>query len=151
MKKFKFALEGLYRWRKEEERQREFELGILIKKAEALKREKNELEEKRLKATQQYSQAGQETGGEFWSPLLENFILGLESQQIQRGKDLEKLEKQVVAQQKRVEEAYRAKRQVEILRERSFEAYRQHWSKEEVKGLSEVGRLLHLRNMENLT
>ena len=123
MKRFVFRLETLYKLRKEEERQALFVVQGLRQKEVFLLRQMSELSEERTSWVRRYNETGCRSGSAEELLLIEDYLIALEKQQRLLEKERQALEKEIKKALEAVQKAYKARRQVEFLREKQYESY----------------------------
>ncbi len=149
MKKFKFRLEAVYKYRKELEKQAILEVERL--RQEELKIA-NDIERIRMQHQSwagHYNEAGQTSNQADRVILITQYLAALDLQQRQREQDHKQIIQIIGKAIEVVRQAYRARRQIEYLREKQWGEFQENVKKQEARDLDQASslRFAH-QNME---
>lgn len=148
MKRFKFRLEGLYKVRKEEERQALFAVQGLRQKEVFLHQSLRHLAQERAEWICHYNQTGQESGSPAELLLIEQYLISLESQERHQKNQLRLLQQEIQKALEEVQRTYRARRQVEHVRERQKALFDEASRRIDRRETDDLTSLRHLHEAE---
>jgi flagellar export protein FliJ len=141
MKKFKFPLEGLYRWRKEEERQAVMIVqGLQMRENGILQKIRN-IEELRWEWVATYNQCAMKEKGQADLILIERYLGVLDQNKNYEETMLRKVREDLRAATEAARKVYRALKQVEHLRDARRHKFEEEFRRHEQKGIDEINSL----------
>ncbi len=149
MKKFRFRLEALYRFRREMERQ-------ALQELEGVKMEELKLRETLLQLQgeqREWSDAYNSSASsnkKDWILWIEKYLVDLEKKHAALEQELVKVRERLRVVLKKVEESYRSRRQVEIMKEKEFTLFCEMIRKKEQNDSAELG-LLRFTNVSGIS
>ncbi len=146
MKKFRFKLEGILKMRRETERQCEME----VQRIQAL------IQNILLRQTQiiaeqtQWRQSFNDPAATFsWRSLIENYLIALDHESAYQERVQAGLEVEMKEAQEKLKEAYKARKQVEHLKDKQRQEYLQKINKLMEKEMAEMTILRFVRNQSS--
>ncbi len=134
MKKFRFKLEGILKIRREEERQREAE----VQRIQALIRDVVLRMNQIASEQNQWRKSHDEVENHAWIQMIEQYLLALEHEAKYQTQTLSDLETELLDAQEKLKEAYKARRQVEHLKDKQKSEYIKALNKMIEKEMSEM-------------
>lgn len=147
MKKFKFRLEGLYRLRKEEERQALFLVQELRQKEIFLLQEIRRVGDERQEWTRKYNGIGLEPNSQSDLFMIEQYFIVLEKEERTLQDNLTKVYRDLESAVAKVKLTYRARRQIERLKEKQQEEYDAEIKRKEMRDIDEFNALNFVHRM----
>ncbi|MBF0492074.1 MAG: hypothetical protein HQM15_04785 [Deltaproteobacteria bacterium] len=148
MKKFKFRLESLFRYRSEIEKQAQLELAQLREVEAGMKTQIEEIKQNQKTWARRYNECGTSVEEQRWSLWIEPYLVSLEQTRMATEEALCRHQVKVFKCLKKTEDAYRAKRQVEILKERDHQKYLQEMNRLEQKEIGEISTIRFIRQRD---
>ncbi len=145
MKKFKFRLESLFKYRSEIERQALLELAGLREIEANMKHQIDEIKQNQKVWEQRYNESSSSSEDQQWSLWIEPYLISLEQTRLMAEEKLCQHQVKVFQSAKKAEEAYKAKRQVEILKERDLQNYHHEMNRLEQKEIGEISTIRFIR------
>lgn len=145
MKKFKFKMEGLYKLRKEEERQEMMVMAKLRERETDLNRKMKAIENKRGVWVENYNSVGSsyQKGEDVY--LIEQYLSALDLQKIKMEDQMRNLQREIQQELVRLEKAFTARKQVESFKEKQEERWREEIRKKENYILDEMNNIRFIR------
>lgn len=145
MKKFRFRMEKIFRLRKEEERQAQMEVQRLrLEESRILERIRSLTAQQEL-WTEAYNRAAVHDGSESVL-LVEQYLVALDNERQHQELELQRHQEILARALKKLEEAHRARRQIEHLRDIKKQEYDQESRWAEQKDLGEIAVLRYVQN-----
>ncbi|QQR81121.1 MAG: flagellar export protein FliJ [Deltaproteobacteria bacterium] len=135
MKKFHFKLEGILKLRREAERQCEMEVQRIQALIQGIYTRMNQISLEQDIWRKSYNEAG---SNHAWLFLIENYLVTLEQESVYQERNLQGLQDESQLAQEKLKEAYKARRQVEHLKEKQHHEYLQKMNKLMEKEMSEM-------------
>ncbi len=150
MKKFKFRLEGLYKFRLELERQAQLEVQQLRLEESLILKNLHKIRDQQEEWGKAYNLATQNPEDQKWIFLVEQYLIALDREKINQEVKLANLRITLEEAIRKVEKAYQSRRQVELLREREREEFYKNMERVEQREMSELNaiRFLHQQKEE---
>ncbi len=144
MKKFHFPLEGLYRWRKEEERQAVLLVqGFQIRENQILK-SLHELETLRGEWVAAYNERSMKEDSQTDLFLIENYLAVLDRNKAHEESVLRKVREDLRVATEAARKVYRALKQVEHLRDSRRRKFEEELRLHERKSIDEINSLRYV-------
>lgn len=141
---FKFRLQGILRLREMEEKEAKIELGRLRQEEHRLEENIREILGQRSDWADRYNARGREENPESDMLIIEKFLIGLEGTQRHLEATLGQMRQRINLQIAVVEKAYKAKRQIEKLREKQKEEYEFELKAKESREIQDLTMLRRL-------
>ncbi len=162
MKRFQFRLEGIYKLRKEAERECELEVQKLRFTEGQILNRLQEISNDEFKWSEVYNDIGQkdtplttdQEGGVVhvteWRMMVENYLISLEAERRSWQNQLSKMKIEIQKAMAKLQEAYRARKQVEHLKELQHRQYREEMERQQQKESEEMSviRFTYLKQQE---
>lgn len=148
MRRFRFRLEGIFRLRREQEREAMLEVQRMRHELETTQHRIKTLGDERSAWVKVYNGATLETGGERNRWLIEQYLVGLDRETLHQHAMEKRWMQQLERAMNAARLAMRARKQVEYLRDRQWEAHQQELKWQEIKMLDELSVLRHAHTQE---
>ncbi|GIX40508.1 MAG: hypothetical protein KatS3mg129_0241 [Leptospiraceae bacterium] len=147
-KKFKFSLEALLRLRTLEEEQAMQELGSIMQKINQAKEKVKELEIQYTQEVKKFSEYTKQGSYSFYYQSFERFLNRLENLKKQTEVYIESLQPELEEKRKKLVEARKKKKIIELLKEKEWQQYNKKRKKQETQELFELNQKNKLKEKE---
>ncbi|MBX7148458.1 flagellar export protein FliJ [bacterium] len=147
--KFTFRLEGIYKLRKEEEREAQYELGRLRQEEYGIMQVLESVAAEQQKWMDIYTAEAKKENAGNYIMMIEHYFKNLDEVKKRNLKFLADVQKRIDVALIKVQATYKARKQVEYLKDKQYEEFKTEMARKEQLAMSEMSTVQFINKVRN--